>query len=74
MSEERQSALRAAADEYRRTRADAKQARDDLVEQIRAEYAGGMKQAAILREIDHVWTREYVRVVLGLTGPADPTS
>ena len=40
------------------------EARDALADGIRAAFAVGKRQADIVREIDHVWTREYVAKVL----------
>lgn len=71
MGDGHEPALRAAAAEYRRAAEARRQARDALVAEIKAAYADRMRQSAILRAIDHVWTREYLRTVLGLTRKAD---
>lgn len=66
MRDAHEQALRAAAAEYRRARDTYRQAREALTAAIKAAYRDGMKQAEILRAIDHVWEREWVRTVLGL--------
>lgn len=71
MGDSHEQALRAAAAEYRRATEEAKQARDALAAEIRAAYDDDVRQSTILRAIDHVWTREYLRQVLGLTRSKD---
>lgn len=44
-----------------------KAAGDELADVIRAAYADGEQQSAILKAIKMVWSREYIRIVLGLT-------
>lgn len=51
------------ADRYRAATRDLENARDALVEEIRAAMVDGMKQADVLRATDHVWTREMIRRV-----------
>jgi hypothetical protein len=51
-------------EKYRHADAELKAARDSLAAGIRAEYAAGMRQADIVRAIDHVWTGEYVRKLI----------
>lgn len=56
-----------AADVYQRA-ADAKDAASKaLADLMREAYAKGEQQSAILRAAKHVWSREYQRIVLGLT-------
>lgn len=62
------------AEEYRRTSAAVTQARHRLSDRARAAYNDGEQQSAILKATGHVWSREYLRVVLGLVkkrGKAD---
>ena len=48
--------------------ADAKEtASKALADLMREAYAKDEQQSAILRAAKHVWSREYLRVVLGLT-------
>ncbi len=49
---------------YRQAQEDLEAARKALMDGIRAEYAGGARQADIVRAIDHVWTPEYVRKIV----------
>jgi allophanate hydrolase subunit 1 len=46
--------------------------RDHLAAAVRAEFAAGKRQADIVREIDHVWTREYVAKLI--KNPPAPVS
>ena len=56
-----------AADVYQRA-ADAKDAASkQLADLMRKAYGKGEQQSAILRAAKHVWSREYLRIVLGLT-------
>lgn len=48
------------AAEYRAATDKLARVRDELADTVRAEFVAGKKQAEIVREIDHVWTREYV--------------
>jgi hypothetical protein len=66
MQEKHEKALGAKAEAYRRAKEAAQAATDELAEAIRAAYADGEQQAAIVRATGHVYTREYVRVILGL--------
>ena len=59
--------LIAAADEYRRASEAKDAASARLADAMRAAYNDGEQQSAILRAAGHVWTREYLRVILGLT-------
>lgn len=67
MREEDERALRAAAAEYRAATAALRLARETLTSAARTARAAGAQQAAILRAIDHTWTREHLRTALGLT-------
>lgn len=49
---------------YRRATADLEAARAALIAGLRTAKASGMKQADMVRAIDHEWTREYVRKVV----------
>lgn len=67
MREEHERAIGDAAEQYQRA-ADAKeQASANLAAAMRAAYGDGEQQTAILRAARHVWSREYLRVILGLT-------
>jgi hypothetical protein len=66
MQEKHERALAEAADEYERATEAAKQASARLADTMRAAYADGEQQSAILRASKHVWSREYLRVILGL--------
>lgn len=55
-----------AADEYTRITEAQKAASAHLAELLRKAYAKNEKQSAILRAAKHVWSREYLRIVLGL--------
>ena len=66
MQEKHERALADAADEYERATEAAKQASNRLADAMRAAYADGEQQSAILRASRHVWSREYLRVILGL--------
>ncbi|MFC3736444.1 hypothetical protein [Paractinoplanes deccanensis] len=66
MQEKHERALAEAAEQYEQAQEAAKQASYNLAEAMRAAYADGEQQSAILRAAKHVWSREYLRVVLGL--------
>ncbi|GAA0529194.1 hypothetical protein GCM10010172_07300 [Paractinoplanes ferrugineus] len=66
MDERHERALAEAAEQYERAQEAAKQASSNLADAMRAAYADGEQQSAILRAAKHVWSREYLRVVLGL--------
>jgi len=66
MDERHERALAQAAEEYEHAQEAAKQASNKLANAMRAAYADGEQQSAILRAARHVWSREYLRVVLGL--------
>jgi hypothetical protein len=56
-----------AADAYQRA-ADAKDAASKaLADLMREAHSKGEQQSAVLRAAKHVWSREYQRIVLGLT-------
>lgn len=67
MREEHERALAEAAEQYEQAQEAARQASSRLADAMRAAYADGEQQSAILRAAKHVWSREYLRVVLGLT-------
>jgi hypothetical protein len=72
--EEHERELGEAADGYLHAQDQLTAARRRLTTAMRAAYADKIQQAKIIRWSKHVWTREYVRQVLGLTrkgGPAD---
>ena len=66
MQEQHERALAEAAEQYERAQEAAKQASHNLAEAMRAAYADGEKQSEILHATKHVWSREYLRIVLGL--------
>ncbi len=66
MQEKHERALAAAAEQYVQAQEAAKLASHNLAEAMRAAYADDEQQSAILRAAGHVWSREYLRVVLGL--------
>jgi hypothetical protein len=49
---------------YRRTRDEHEDARKVLMAGVRAAADGGMRQADIVRAIDHEWSGEHVRKIL----------
>lgn len=51
-------------EQYREATAALNKARSNLIAGLRAASASGMKQADMVRAIDHEWTREYVRKVM----------
>lgn len=67
MKPEHERALAEAAAEYQRATEAQKQASVKLGDAMRAAYADGGQQSAILRASNHVWTREYLRIILGLS-------
>ncbi|MEV2239604.1 hypothetical protein [Micromonospora sp. NPDC049891] len=66
MKPEHERALAEAAVRYERATEAQKRASTELADAMRAAYADGEQQSAILRASKHVWTREYLRIVLGL--------
>lgn len=52
------------AERYREASRQLDAARAELIAGLRAASEGGMRQADMVRAIDHEWTREYVRKVL----------
>jgi hypothetical protein len=56
--------LAALTKKYRRAKDALNTARTELAAAVRAEYAAGMRQADIVRAIDHEWSGEHVRGVL----------
>lgn len=67
MQEKHERALAAAADQYEKAQEAAKEASARLADAMRAAFKDGEQQSAILRAAKHVWSREYLRIVLGLT-------
>jgi hypothetical protein len=49
---------------YRRTKGQFEEAREALTAGVRAAADDGMRQADIVRAIDHEWTGEHVRKIL----------
>lgn len=49
---------------YRAAKGGYEEAREALAAGVRAEHAAGMRQADIVRAIDHEWTGEYVRKLI----------
>lgn len=66
MKEEHERALAEAGERYLRTTAEQKAAAADLADAMRAAYADGEQQTAIIRAAKYAWSREYLRLVLGL--------
>jgi hypothetical protein len=66
MDDRHEKAIASAAEQYRRATEAQRAASAKLADAMRAAYQAGEQQAAILRAADHVWTREYLRVLLGL--------
>lgn len=56
-----------AADAYQRAAEAKEAAAKTLADLMRKAYAQEEQQSAILRAAKHVWSREYLRIVLGLT-------
>lgn len=61
MRDRRSQALNQAADDYRRAAEQLRRARRKLIAEIRAAHAAGERQVDIVRDIHHIWTREYIR-------------
>jgi hypothetical protein len=55
-----------AADAYQRAAEAKENASKALADLLRQAYAQQEQQSAILRAAKHVWSREYLRIVLGL--------
>jgi hypothetical protein len=66
MDERHEIALGKAATKYQRAKDAYKAAGEELAAAVRAAYADGEQQSAILKAIKMVWSREYIRIVLGL--------
>ena len=66
MQDKHERALAEAADAYTAATEAAKEASARFADAMRAAYADGEQQSAILRASRHVWSREYLRIVLGL--------
>lgn len=66
MQGDHERALAEAAEAYREAQDAAKLASNRLADVMRAAYADGEKQSEILHAANHVWSREYLRVMLGL--------
>lgn len=64
---EQERALAEAAAKYERAAEAKDRASAELAELMRSVYADGGQQSAILRAANHVWTREYLRIILGLS-------
>jgi hypothetical protein len=62
-----------AADEYRVAVAAYEDAKAALVALVRKAHSQDERQSAILRAAKHVWSREYLRIVLGLTKRKGPS-
>jgi hypothetical protein len=69
---EQEHELVEAAEQYLHATEDLERARERLKTAIRQAYVAGARQSEILRATRHVWTREYVRKVLGLTRQDGP--
>jgi hypothetical protein len=67
MNPEHERAIAEAAAEYADLTERQKAASTRLALAMNAAYKAGEQQSAIIRAAHHVWSREYVRVVLGLT-------
>lgn len=67
MQEKHERAIAEAAAEYRRADEAKKRASAQLADAMRAAFADHEQQSAILKASGHVWSREYLRVLLGLT-------
>jgi hypothetical protein len=55
-----------AAAAYREAKTTLAAASDRLAKAMRVAYRRGRLQSEILRLADHVWSREYLRIILGL--------
>ncbi|MEV1013880.1 hypothetical protein AB0I89_24305 [Micromonospora sp. NPDC049801] len=67
MKPEHERALAEAATEYEQAAEAKERASAKLADAMRAAYADGEQQSAILRASKHVWSREYMRILLGLS-------
>jgi hypothetical protein len=67
MREKHEHAIAEAAAAYKRAAQAKDAASARLADAMRAAYADGEPQSAILRAASHIWSREYLRVLLGLT-------
>jgi len=67
MQEHHEQALAEAADAYLQASEAKERAANKLAEKMRAAYRDNEQQSAILRASKHVWSREYLRVILGLS-------
>lgn len=67
MKPETERALAEAAAKYERAAEAKERASAELADLMRAAYADGEQQSAILRASKHVWSREYMRILLGLS-------
>lgn len=74
MQQDHERELAEAADQYLRATDDLEKARLRLKKAMRDAYADNEQQAAIIRAAKHVWTREYVRKVLGPADKDSPTN
>jgi transposase len=67
-----QAILADRAEQYRSARQQFDEAREALSEAVRAATQAGMRQADIVRAIDHLWTREHVRKIVTAVQPSEP--
>jgi len=72
MQEEHKRELAKAAEDYVRAKEAVERASARLADAMRAAYQDKMKQSEILRAANHVWSREYLRIVLGLARKKEP--
>jgi hypothetical protein len=70
MRQEHERAIAEAAAKYIAATEAQKVASAKLADAMRAAYSDNERQSAILRAAGHVWSREYLRVLLGLTKKA----
>ncbi len=67
MRDEHERAIAEAAAAYVKASEAKEAASARLADAMRAAFADNERQSAILRAAGHVWSREYLRVLLGLT-------
>jgi peptide methionine sulfoxide reductase MsrA len=68
-----QAILADRAKQYRSARQQFNEAREALSEAVRAATQAEMRQADIVRAINHLWTREHVRKIVTDMQPSEPT-
>lgn len=66
MQQEHERAIAEAAAEYQQATEAKDRASAKLADAMRAAYRDNEQQSAILKAAGHVWSREYLRIVLGL--------